>query len=414
MLENYVKQTVAQDVRSGPLERHLDAFAARMAEAGYLPATIRKQLGLLGHLGEWLRRTRRTVTDLDPDTIEAFVTAYRRRRRLIRNDRATLRHFSEHLQDQGVVMVRPSAPPGKRRFGKLERRYKRYLQQERGLNGATIERYWWFAHRFLMHSFDEKPIALWKLQASDVLSFVVKENGPTGPKRAQLMVTALRSFFRFLVAEGETRVDLALCVPTVPCWGQSTVPKYLSDREVELVLASCDRTKAVGRRDYAILLLLARLGLRAGEVAGLQLEDVKWSSGEIHVLGKGPVLDRVLLLPEVGAALAAYLRRDRPPSPSRRIFLCTDAPRRAFASGMAVSAIVGRALARAGLKPPRKGAHVFRHSLATSLLQKGASMAEIAAVLRHRSADTTELYAKVDIRGLHSLAQPWPVTRGVR
>ena len=140
MLENYVKETVARDVRSGPLGRHLDAFATRMSEAGYLPATICKQLGLLGHLGEWLRRTRRTVTDLDLDTIEAFVTAYRRRRRLIRNDRAKLRHFSQHLQNQGVVIVRRSGPPRERQFGKLERRYKRYLQKERGLKGALLHR----------------------------------------------------------------------------------------------------------------------------------------------------------------------------------------------------------------------------------------------------------------------------------
>jgi len=199
----------------------------------------------------------------------------------------------------------------------------------------------------------------------------------------------------------------------VPCWRNATVPKYLSDEEVEQILASCDRRTSVGRRDYAVLLLLARLGLRAGEVARLQLDEIDWRAGEIHVLGKGRVRDRLPLLPEIGQALVAYLR-DRPRSSSRHVFVRAIAPRHGLASPNAISTIVRRAIERAGLQPPFKGAHTLRHSLATKLLRNGASMAEIAEILRHRNTATTEIYAKVDIRSLRALARPWAEKGGAR
>jgi site-specific recombinase XerD len=182
---------------------------------------------------------------------------------------------------------------------------------------------------------------------------------------------------------------------------------------VELILTRCDRSKPAGRRDYAILLLLARLGLRAGEVAGLELGDIDWRSGEIRVLGKGLLRDRMPLVPEAGEALASYLRRDRPRSSSRRVFLSLKAPFCAL-RGSTVSHIVERAVSRSGLKPPFSGAHLLRHSLATNLLRKGVTLQEIAEVLRHRSTATTQIYAKVDIQALRSLAQPWPTMRVVR
>ncbi|MFQ5923609.1 MAG: site-specific integrase, partial [Anaerolineales bacterium] len=317
------------------------------------------------------------------------------------------------LQHQGVIGLGVEASPDKRPTLELEQRYDAYLRQERGLTDATIQRYRWFVQRFFRERFGEEPVAVGQLNARDVSSFVIKDASSVGHKRAQLMVTALRSFFRFLVQEGETAVDLSASVPSVPCRAQATVPRYISDREVEQLLRSCDRSTPVGRRDYAILLLLARLGLRAGEVASLQLEDIDWRSGEIRVLGKGQVRHRLPLLPEVGEALVAYLRRDRPQSSSRCVFLRMKAPRRGFTRA-AVTNLVRRALARAGLKPPFKGAHLLRHSLATNLLRKGASLAELAELLRHRSFATTRIYAKVDSGSLRELAQPWPTMGGER
>jgi site-specific recombinase XerD len=233
-------------------------------------------------------------------------------------------------------------------------------------------------------------------------------------KRAQLLVTALRSFLRFLLREAKIQVDLAACVPTVADWRLSSVPKFLTEEEVRRLLDGCERTTATGRRDYAVLVLLARLGLRTGEVVALEIDDIDWRAGEVMIRGKGRVHERLPLLTEPGEALATDLRRDRPGSRSRRVFVRMKAPHSGFAGPSTVSTIVRRALERAGLHPPAKGAHILRHTLATGMLRGGASMSEIGQVLRHRSPHTTEIYAKVDLSGLRSLAQPWPHMGGGR
>ncbi len=228
------------------------------------------------------------------------------------------------------------------------------------------------------------------------------------------MVTAFRSFFRFLLQYGEIEVDLAASVPTVADWRLSTVPKYLTLEELQGVLDACNQGTSTGRRDYAILLLLARLGLRAGEVVALNLDDIDWRAGEITIPGKGLFHDRMPLPADVGQALAIYLRQDRPACESRQVFIRIKAPRRGFAHPSTVSTIVRRALERAGLYPAVKGAHLLRHTLATGMLRQGGTLAEIGEVLRHRVPNTTEIYAKVDFAGLSSLAQPWPGSGGGR
>jgi site-specific recombinase XerD len=190
------------------------------------------------------------------------------------------------------------------------------------------------------------------------------------------------------------------------------VHAYLTPEEVEQVLSACNRSTPVGRRDHAVLLLLARLGLRAGEVVDLELSDIRWRTGEILVRGKGRVVERLPLLMEVGEALAAYIRKDRGTTSSRRVFLRARAPRVGLASQTAVGHIARRALARAGLHPPLRGAHLFRYSLATTMIRQGASMGEIGGVLRHGSPDTTEIYAKVDFESLRGVARPWPAMGG--
>lgn len=223
------------------------------------------------------------------------------------------------------------------------------------------------------------------------------------------MTTAFRSFFRFLFQKGKLQADLAAAVPTVANWRLSTVPKNLPPNEVKRVLKACDRRTATGRRNYAVLLLLARLGLRAGEVVSFQLEDINWRAGEILIRGKGLLHDRMPLPADVGEALASYLRRDRPACQTRRVFVCMRAPHRGFAKHSTVSTIVRSSLDRANLHPQFKGAHLLRHSLATSMLHAGATMREIGEVLRHRSLNATEIYAKVDFESLRSLAHSWPI-----
>ena len=191
----------------------------------------------------------------------------------------------------------------------------------------------------------------------------------------------------------------------------ASLPTYLSAAQVQKVLDGCDRATAMGRRDYAILLLLARLGLRAAEVVHMMLEDIDWDAGELVIRGKSRREDRLPLPEDVGKALAEYLRDGRPRCSSRRVFIRLSAPHQGFSSSVAICDVVRRALSRAGLNPAFKGAHLLRHSLATRMLRGGASMAEIGQILRHRLASTTEIYAKVDLTALRALAEPWPEVR---
>jgi len=222
------------------------------------------------------------------------------------------------------------------------------------------------------------------------------------------MVAALRAFLRHLQHRGEITSDLAACVPKVASWSHATLPKFLQPGQVTHVLKHCDRRRPRGRRDYAILLLLARLGLRAGEVVALMLDDIDWKLGHLTVHGKAGRWAQLPLPAEVGNAIVGYLQRGRPPCASRRLFIRQRAPRVGFANAAGISTLVKRASARAGIDSPRKGAHLFRHTLATEMLRRGASLTEIGELLRHRHPSTTTIYAKVDLPALRRLAQVWP------
>jgi site-specific recombinase XerD len=383
----------------------LRRFASSLAEQGYAENTLREKVKLLAKCEEWLKRNRLAVVDLDEPLVGTFL---KRRHRVHRGDAKTLQQFLDHLRRQSVVPAR-NLPRDRSPLAQILNRYEMHLSTERGLVAHTIQEYQSFVRKFLRERFRGQPLLLKAVKASDISHFILRHTASMRGKRAQVMTTAFRSFFRFLFEKGELQADLAASVPTVANWRLSTVPKYLTPKEVERVLKACDRRTAIGRRNYAILLLLARLGLRAGEVVALQLEDVNWRAGEILVRGKGLLHDRMPLPPDVGQALASYLRRDRPDCRTRRVFICAKAPRRGFAHPSTLSTIVRRALARADLHPPLKGAHLLRHSLATSMLRSGATMSEIAEILRHRALNTTEIYAKVDFQGLRSLAHPWPI-----
>ena len=216
-------------------------------------------------------------------------------------------------------------------------------------------------------------------------------------------------FVRFLIAEGQCAVGLDAAIPTLAHWRLAALPRYLQPEDVERLIASCDRASPVGRRDRAILLLLARLGLRAGDIVHLRLSDIDWKDAWIQVCGKGRRHTRLPLTQEVGQAIVAYLQNGRPRTNADTLFVRCRAPFRAFGSPGAVSMIVDRALRRAGVvRPSRGAAHLLRHSVATSMLRQGASLQDIAAILRHRSIETTQIYAKVDITALRQIAQPWP------
>jgi site-specific recombinase XerD len=414
MLEKFLERLGAdQRGQRNPLLVQVLPFADSLMESGYAATTIQSKLGLLIDLGEWLRRRGLAVKDLDERRIETFITDRRRNGLLRRGDRTTVRQLLDHLREHHVVQrVTPTCDVSP--LSAILDRYEKHLRSERGLTTATIINYLPFARKFLSDRFGEGPFLLKVVRPCDISGFILRHARTMSCRRAQLMTTVFRSFFRFLFQRGELQVDLAPSIPTVADWRLSTLPRYITAEEVIRVLGSCDRHTATGRRDYALLLLLARLGLRAGEIVAMQLEDIDWRSGEILVRGKGLLYDRMPLPVDVGQALAVYLRHDRPSSKTRRVFVCRKAPQRGFSGPSTVSTIVRRALDRAGLHPGFKGAHLLRHSLATSMIRSGASMSEIGEILRHRSPSTTEIYAKLDFEGLRSLAQPWPNLGGAQ
>ncbi|MDO8787681.1 MAG: site-specific integrase [Sulfuritalea sp.] len=311
------------------------------------------------------------------------------------------------LNEQGVAAVDPAVEPTSAE--RLEGEFRRYLEQERRLAPATVFNYLGYARRFLAEYCRDGEVRLDLLQAEDVVGFVQREAARLHHgKRAKLMTTALRSLLQYARYRGLIKNDLRISVPTVANWSMASLPRALSSDELQCFLASCERESAVGRRNWAILLLLARLGLRAGEVVALALDDLDWAAGELCIRSAGTRADHLPIPQDVGEALADYLCNSRPACASRRVFVRIRAPHRGFATSAAISTLVRRALARAGLDPAHKGAHLLRHTVATQMLRQGASLDEIGELLRHRNPQTTMIYAKVDLDLLRPLALPWP------
>lgn len=386
---------------------HLDAYAAAIAQQGYVQHSIRTQVVVIADLSRWLQRRHILLQDLDSKVVNRFVQHHQRQKGIRRGDAGILSRFLAWLGQTGTVEQHRELPvKGPRQ--NVTHQFRRYLLQDRGLSTATLQNYVPFIDQFLSERFRYKTLNLSTLRAADVTGFVQRHAHRFSPGRAKLLVTALRSFFRYLRHRGEISLDLAACVPTVPNWSSSTVPKFLPPGTVQRVLSRCDRQTSLGRRNYAILLLLARLGLRAGEVVALNLEDIDWEAGQMTVHGKGGRSTQMPLPTDAGEAIAVYLRNGRPRCSSRRVFIRAKAPLGGFASSVAICVIVMRALQRAGVESPRKGAHLFRHTLACDLLRQGCSLDEIGELLRHQSPNTTAIYAKVQLAALHSLALPWP------
>jgi site-specific recombinase XerD len=394
-------------LRQGPLSEHLDAYAIAVAEQGYAHHSIGRQIVAIADFSRWLKRQHIEIQALDHQVVDRFLRFRRRQQRLRRGDPKALDRMLSILCQKGMVKQCPPAVADSAR-SKIASEFHRYLLQEIGRSPATAKNYVPFIDQFLRERFQNRTPVLASLRASDVTRFVIRRAHQLSPVRAGIMVTALRSFFRYLLRRGSIATDLAGCVPAVPNWSLSTLPRFLPIAEVERLLNRSDRKTSVGRRNYAILVLLARLGVRAGEVINLSLGDIDWASGQITIHGKGGRSAQLPLPADVGAALAAYLRRDRPPSASRRVFLRHRAPITGFANSSTLSSIVRRALKHAGIESAHTGAHVLRHSLATSMLRRGGSLDEIGELLRHQSPNTTAIYAKVDVAALHTLALPWP------
>lgn len=394
-------------LRQGPLSEYLDAYAVTVAEQGYTHDSIRQQIVAIADFSRWLKQKHIDVQAMDSKVLDRFLRLRRRQQRARRGDPKTLARLLAMLCQRGVVKQRQQ-PVADNARERITNDFRCYLLQERGLAPSTLLNYMPVVEQFLTERFHNRAPNLATLRAPHITGFVLRHARQLSPVRAGLMVTALRSFFRYLRHRGAITTDLAGCVPTVPNWSLSTLPRFLPAATVERILERCDRTTAVGRRNHAILLLLARLGVRAGEVVGLSLDDIDWSTGQITIRGKGGKSAQLPLANDVGAAIAAYLRHDRPRSATRRVFLRHRAPLVGFGNSSTISSLVRRALKHAGVESAHTGAHVLRHSLATSLLRQGGSLDEIGELLRHQSPNTTAIYAKVDVTALHTLALPWP------
>jgi len=392
-------------LRVGALATYIDSFVSLLCQRGYTHVTRRAQMGVFADLGRWLERSHVGLKDLDERHVEAFFQA-RWQRVSNRRGKGTIKALLQHLRQSNVIPTAKPAPPNDIDF--VEQEYRAFLTGERALTQGSVAQYLRIARRFVSHWFKGGSVRLHKLRAKNVTEFVLADMPQRSRSAAQCTTKVLRSFLGYLFQQGRTTTNLAVAVPTVPGWRLSQLPRFLEGRQVEKVLRCCDRRTKMGKRDYAILVLLARLGLRAGEVAKLALDDIDWQAGELLVRGKGTRIDKLPLLQDVGQALVEYLQKARPQSSSRSVFLRSRAPFVGFPGAGAISWIARSALARAQVYLHHRAAHVFRHSLATQMLGNGASLAQIGQVLRHQHVSSTEIYAKVDLNPLRRLALPWP------
>jgi site-specific recombinase XerD len=405
MLEDYFTLgAVKARHRAGPFGTHVDGLTEDLSTDGYARESVRSAIVAVRGFGRWMERRDLRVKDVSEKMIAEFG---RRRRSWIRRGRlAALHALLTRLRRLGIAPLRlqPEGGPIER----IEQDFATFLRSERALSTATVANYCPVARLFMVERFAAGSVDLERLCAVDIHEFILRHTRLCRPKRMQLTLTALRSFLRFLYLRGRIATPLADHIPAVACWRLSDPPKWLSADAIKQTLECCDRRSATGQRNYAILILLARLGLRAGEIVSMELDDIRWETGEISVCGKGPQRKRFPLPDDVGRAVATYLKNGRPSCSSRRVFLRTRAPYRGLGNSSSLDAIVSRALSRAGIDSPNKGAHLFRHSLATNMLHNGATLTEIGQILHHKSPNTTAIYAKVDLSGLRALAQPWP------
>lgn len=412
MIEHFVPNPgVLRRLRAGPLGAHIDTIAQQLSDQGFAVATGRYALRLLAALSTWLQDRGLGIAQLDEAAVDTFLQHRYRSRRPSAEDHPTLVRLLASLREAAVIPALATRVETDE-YAVIKQAFQAHLIGQRNLAPSTVGSYLETVGRFLGWRFATQSLALGTLCADDVNRFMLEQARRYSTGHTHLIASGLRGFLRFLLQTGAIASDLAQYVPAPARRQLSGLPKFMPAEDVEQLVQSIDQDDPQGRRDYAIVLLLARLGLRAGEVSALCLEDLDWDAGELLIHGKMGGVERLPLPWDVGEALGAYLRDARPSCSTRQVFVCVRAPRRGFCSGNAVGTIVRRALERADLHPPHRGAHLLRHSLATRLLRDGASLTEIGELLRHRNLDTTRIYAKVDERALGALAPPWPGGEG--
>jgi site-specific recombinase XerD len=396
-------------IRSSPSGALLEDFADYLFQSGYAEISARRHIRSAEHIVHWASRSGLSVGELDDSALERF-GRHLTRCRCGRYSRirpvdilAGARLFLRHSQGVAAPAVRVTEPADP--APALLESFCDWMREHRGTSERTLYNYG-IPIRELIRRFGEDPS---KLDARRLRNFVLDQSRNTGWAGAKRCTTALRMFLRFLITEGRCRAGLLGAIPVLAHWRLASLPRYLPPEDVERVIDACDASTPIGKRDRAILLLLARLGLRAGDIVQLRLDDIDWKGAWIRVSGKSRRQTRLPLTQEVGEAIVAYVQEGRPRAHIDTLFLRSRAPFRALGSHAAVSVLVASAMRRAGIKRPSRGAaHLLRHSVASSMLRQGASLQDVSALLRHRCIETTQIYAKVDVAGLQQVAQPWP------
>ncbi len=408
MRESYESARAIVQGAEGPLSPHLEAYVSSLIDQQYSAHSICMKARCARRFSDWLARQHIDAPDADEHAVARYHRQRAHLRRVWRGEPRSLSQLLSFLRVRGVIAV-PTTLAEVAPADRVVLRFEAHLLHVRGLAAHTVSMYAAWARRFLIERAGNEASNLNALSAADVITFVQDQAPRHQPAELKRMTTALRSFLRYAQLQGEVESGIVAAVPAVASWSVTpALPRAISAEHARGALGACDRTTAIGRRDYAVLLLLARLGLRAGEVVALLLDDVDWDAGRMRVRGKGGREAWLPLPIDLGEAIAAYLQHGRPSTPDRHLFLRASAPIRGLKSGMAVASIVAHALRRAGIDTPRRGAHQFRHALATQMLRRGASLVEIGELLRHRSPQTTAIYARVDLAALRALALPWP------
>lgn len=410
MLDHFFRsQHLIARLRGNPDVESLDAFAGHLVDCGYSRSQGSRHLRAAAHLLHWLDGKRLSLTATDAATVNRFERHLAHCRctgftdmypdKLLRG----VRVFIAFQQGQPLCVddaTQVAAAPSE-----LWDSFCCWMRDQRGIAERTLSDY----RQYLQPLLAELGTEPNNLSPARLRRFVLELNRKVGNARVKATTSALRTFIRFLIAQGQCQASLVDSIPSVAHWRLSSLPQYLQPDEVERVISSAGTHTPVGKRDRAILLLLARLGLRAGDVVHLRLTDIDWRSATLTVSGKNRRQTQLPLTQEVGDAIVSYLQHGRAPTQSDHLFVRAIAPFRAFRDGRGISDIAKLALRRAGVNAPQRGAaHVLRHSAATTMLRQGASLQEISTVLRHQSVASTQIYAKVDIVALHELAQPWP------
>ncbi|MCY4590858.1 MAG: site-specific integrase [Alphaproteobacteria bacterium] len=401
-------QVVLSQAPEGPLAPWIEGYADAASRQGYALSSIGRRIRLAAGFSRWLGQEGIDLSCISSDHPAQYLRYRTHRVRLHHGDAAALRHLVDFLRLETVIPAETLPLGPETEAERCVLAYEQYLSEARGLAPTTILNYTLFARAFVQYRFGTGQVTISCLRAGDVVGFVQHEAPRMNNKRAKLMTTALRSFLHYVRYRDEGMPDLAAAVPVVANWSMDSVPRAISADRVHRLLTSIDRTTAMGRRDYAILLLFARLGLRLSEVAFLELDDVDWRTATLQVRAKGGIRNDFPLSHEIGEAIADYLRHGRPCSDSRRVFLRVRAPICGFRGPSGVGSVIRHTLERAGIDAPTRGAHQFRHGLSTEMMRQGASLGEIGDVLGHRHPDTTRIYAKVNLEALRPLALPWP------